>query len=95
MKPGSERFSAAAFVRSLQLPQDCQRGRTIVSMEGRERVCIENFSGICSYTEDEIRLRTRKDKIRVTGRNLQIVCYSRDEIEISGHIQKIDFEDHP
>ncbi|MCD7955096.1 MAG: YabP/YqfC family sporulation protein [Lachnospiraceae bacterium] len=93
MKWVSDRFSVMSIAHSLQLPEDYRRGRTIVSMEGRERVCIENFGGICSYTEEEIRLRTRKDKIRVTGRRLQIDCYSRDEIEISGHIQKVDFED--
>lgn len=82
-----------ALARSLQLPADCQRGRTIVSMEGRERVCIENFRGICSYTEQEIRLLTKRDQIRVGGCRLQIDCYTRDRIEISGYIGRVEYEE--
>lgn len=91
MKETHRRFSAAALVRALQLPEDCQKGRTLVSMEGRERVCIENFRGISSYTAEEIRLLAKRDKICVTGKRLQIDCYTKDEIEISGFIESVKF----
>lgn len=91
MKDKNERFSLAAFARSLQLPQDYAKGNTIIEMQGRESVCIENFKGICSYTREEIRLLTRRNKICITGNNLRIDCYTRDTIEISGCICKVEY----
>lgn len=91
MQKPDERFSLAAFARSLQLPQDYVKGNTILEMQGSEYLCIENFKGICSYTKEEIRLLTRQNKICITGSNLRIDCYTRDEIEISGCICKIEY----
>lgn len=91
MKETRKRFTAAGLVRALQLPEDYQKGRTLVSLEGRERVCIENFSGISSCTAEEIRLLAKRSKICVTGKRLQIDCYTRDEIEISGFIEAVRF----
>lgn len=91
MKNPKAWFSLAAFARSLQLPQDYAKGNTTIEMQGREYLCIENFKGICSYTKEEIRLLTRQNKICITGSNLRIDCYTRDEIEISGCICKIEY----
>lgn len=91
MKEKSKHFSLAAFARSLQLPEDYAKGNTTIGIQGREYICIENFKGICSYTTEEIRLLTRKNKISIAGRNLQIDCYTKDEIEISGCICKVEY----
>lgn len=88
----SSRFSMAGIARSCQLPDDCQKGRTFVALEGRERVSIDNFRGICSYTSEEVRLTTGRSKISVRGKRLQIDYYTKDEIEISGFIEKIEYE---
>ena len=50
------------------------------------------FKGISSYTDTQIRLITRQGKICVTGRHLKIESYSRDEIEISGIIDKLEYQ---
>lgn len=92
MKEQQGRFSVAAFARSLQLPEDFSKGNILVSMQGQEHVVIENFKGISSYTEEEIRLITKRKKICVTGKRLKIDSYSKDEIEISGFINKIEYE---
>ena len=91
MKEKSKLFSLAAFARSQQLPEDYAKGNTSIGIQGRVYICIENFKGICSYTTEEIRLLTRKNKISIAGRNLQIDCYTKDEIEISGCICKIEY----
>lgn len=91
MKNKKERFSLAAFARALQLPQDYAKGSTIVELQGRESVCIENFKGICFYTSEEIQLFTRKDKICICGKNLRIDFYTKDEITISGCICKVAY----
>lgn len=80
------------FAQSLQLPEDSRRGHALVKMSGRERLCIENFKGICSYTPETVRLNVTGGRICVSGQCLRIDCYSKEEIEISGRIAKIEFE---
>ncbi len=88
---GPQGSRSASLIRALQLPEDCRKGETLVTLEGQGRVRIENFRGISSYTPEEIRLVTRRKKLCVAGRGLKIDCYSRDEVEISGFIEKIGF----
>lgn len=82
---------AAEFLRAAQLPEDFVKGNILVSMEGQERITIENFKGISSYTPQEIRLITKQKKICVSGVNLRIENFSREEIEISGRIEKLEY----
>lgn len=82
---------AARLLHSLQLPDDFVKGNTLVTMHGQERVWIENFKGISSYSTEEIRLLTRDKNICVTGKRLEIVSYTKDEIEIAGYIHGVSF----
>ncbi len=82
----------ASVARSLQLPEDCQRGRPLVSATGRERIRIENFKGICSYTPEAVSLKTADGRLTVNGKCLMIDCYTKDEMEISGKIRTVEFE---
>lgn len=79
------------IVRALQLPEDYQRGRALVRMEGRERVCVENFKGICSCTADKISLAAGENRIHIIGKRLRIDCYTKEEIEISGLIETVTY----
>lgn len=91
LRPSGAQFSFAAFARSLQLPEDYAKGNILVTMQGQEHLVIENFKGISSYTEEEICLVTRKKRIRITGRRLKVDCFTKDEIEISGVIEKLEY----
>lgn len=92
MKEKSDRMHRTGLVRALQIPEDITRGTILVSMRGRERVTVENFKGISSYNTEEIRLLTKQSKVCITGKNLKIENYSRDEIEISGIITKLEYQ---
>lgn len=87
----SEQFSIHALTRSLQMPEDCRRGTLLVSMQGQEHLCVENFRGISSYTSEEIRLTAQKNKLCISGKRLQIDCYTKEVIEISGRIEKLEY----
>ncbi len=91
MKKQHLKQSMKAFVEAAQIPEDFLKGNVLVSMEGQERVVIENFKGISSYTEQEIRLVTNRRKICVSGKKLRIVNYTKEEIEISGYINKLEY----
>ena len=75
----------------MEIPEDFVRGNPLVSIEGQKRVVIENFKGISSYTEEEVRLITKGKKICISGKRLKIEDYTKEEITITGLIEKIEF----
>ena len=91
MKERLGRRAVAALTKTAQIPEDFLKGNILVSMEGQERVIIENFKGISSYTMQEVRLVTKKKKICITGKNLKIDSYTKEEIEITGSIDKLEY----
>ncbi len=91
MAKQSLKQSAVSFLRAAQIPEDFLKGNVLVSMEGQERITIENFKGISSYTPMEIRLITDQRKISIAGDRLKIDRFSREEIEISGRIRKLEY----
>lgn len=91
MKESRFKYVFSDFLRSMQLPEDCIRGNALVSIQGQEHICIENFKGIVSYTEGEIKVLTKRKQICVTGKRLKIDCYTKDEIEISGWISRVEY----
>lgn len=90
-KETGEKSRLNGLVRAMQLPEDLTKGNILVSMQGQERLIVENFKGISSYTTEEIRLITKCRKICITGRRLVIENYSKEEIEISGFIDKVEY----
>lgn len=91
MKKERETAREGKLLHALQLPDDLVKGNTLVSIHGQERLWIENFRGISSYTPEEIRLITKHQCVTVTGAMLEIVSYTKDEIEIAGRIQCVSF----
>ncbi|MDO4321607.1 MAG: YabP/YqfC family sporulation protein [Lachnospiraceae bacterium] len=84
-------FKIAGLARTLQIPEDFTRGNILVTMQGQERIIIENFKGISLYTEEEIRLITKRKKICITGKKLMVESYTKEEIEITGLIDKLEY----
>lgn len=75
------------------LPKDVILGVPILTITGQSEACIENYRGILEYTNQLIRIQTKIGKIHITGRNLQIECYTNDEMKIVGHISLIEFHE--
>ena len=76
----------------MQLPEDCLKGSLIVTLHGQKRVRIENFKGISTYTPEEIRILTRTEKFRISGKRLEIQLFNKDEMEITGWIEKMEYD---
>ena len=87
----SEKFHLSELTKAMEIPEDFVRGNPLVSIEGQKRVVIENFKGISSYTEEEVRLITKGKKICISGKRLKIEDYTKEEITITGLIEKIEF----
>lgn len=72
-------------------PKDVVLGIPLITVIGNNEVCVENYRGILEYNEKLIRIHTKLGKIRVEGNDLQIECYSNDEMKIIGKIKRIEF----
>ena len=86
-----EKFRISGLMRAMQIPEDFVKGSILVSMQGQERLVIENFKGISSYTTEEIHLLTKKNSVCISGKCLLIETYTKDEIEISGRIERLEY----
>ena len=82
----AERFAEAA-----SMPRDVVMGASVITITGRNEICIENYRGILEYTDLLIRVQTKSGQIRLSGKNLQIEYYTNDEMKITGRIVQLDF----
>ena len=81
-----QRLASAA-----SMPEDVVLGASVITITGRNEVCIENYRGIIEYTECLIRVQTKTMQIRLTGKQLQIEYYTNDEMKITGIICSLEF----
>ena len=72
---------------ALQLPDDLQRGLILLSMHGQEHL----FRGLSSYSSEEVRILIRGGWVKICGSHMEILTYTKEEIEITGCICSVCF----
>ena len=72
-------------------PKDVVLGASVITILGRNEVCIENYRGIIEYTDTLIRVQTKSGQVRLTGKRLQIEYYTNDEMKIKGRLVSLEF----
>ena len=73
------------------MPKDVVLGASVITILGSGDMCIENYRGIIEYTDTMIRVKTKKNQIRLVGKHLQIEYYTNDEMKITGCICSVEF----
>ena len=79
------------MVESLKLPKDSMLGASIVTVTGNTEVFVENYKGILEYSCEVILLQGKNCKIELTGKRLNIVYYTNEDMKISGKITGIRY----
>ncbi|QDW74050.1 sporulation protein YqfC [Lachnospiraceae bacterium KGMB03038] len=79
------------ILRVSELPKDVVMGMPVLNVLGQSELHLENYRGILEYTEETVRILIKGGQIKVTGRNLQVVYYTNDEMKISGYIKSIEY----
>ena len=79
------------IIETLDLPQDLFLGLSNISILGNKEVYISNHRGLLSYGTDEMSVLTKEYQIRVRGKNLNIISYSKEDVTIQGYILGLDF----
>lgn len=72
-------------------PKDVVLGVPIIRVIGNDEMSVENYRGILEYTEELIRIQTKVAQIKIIGKRLQILCYTNEEMKITGKIITIEY----
>ena len=80
------------LIDTLQLPKDLMLGALNIRLLGQYEAYIENYKCIIEYNDKVISLLGKKSKVTISGENLRIVCFSKDDMRIKGCLYEIKFE---
>ena len=72
--------------------KDVALGLPILTITGTNDLCVENYRGMTEYTDQIIRLQSKSGQIKITGKKLEVIYYTNDEMKIHGHIRTIEYQ---
>ncbi|SFD55267.1 sporulation protein YqfC [Lentibacillus persicus] len=73
------------------LPSDVMMELPRVTMIGQLHVYIENHQGLSVYSEKELKLKSNKGYIQITGSSFVLKMMLPEEILLEGNIEEIKF----
>lgn len=79
------------MVSAMDLPKDVIQNASVITILGRNELCIENYQGIIEYTDALIRVQTRAGQIWIQGKRLRIQYYTNDEMKVTGALSSLEF----
>jgi sporulation protein YqfC len=68
-----------------------QQPTTELRLDGRETLVIGGVTEIYGYSEDTIKLYTKRGALTIRGGDLRVDKFDGNNAEISGHIDKLSF----
>ena len=74
------------------VPKDVAMGLPNLTITGTNDLCVENYRGMTEYTDQIIRLQSKSGQIKITGKKLEVIYYTNDEMKIHGHIRTIEYQ---
>ena len=78
-------------VNVLDLPEDLVHRVPRLIMTGDMQLSIENHKGVDLFTSELLRLRLDTGKLEIAGRDLSIRNILKDEVQVDGVIERIQF----
>lgn len=75
----------------LDLPEDLVQGVPRMILTGDRRLSVENHRGVDLFTSELLRLKLEEGKLEIAGEQLVILSILRDEVQIEGRIERIQF----
>ena len=79
------------IVDALELPKDLCLGAFNIKLIGQYEVYVENYRSIIEYNSSDIKLQGKHNRLSINGRNLRIICFTKDDMRIKGFIQEVKF----
>ncbi|MBR7163952.1 MAG: sporulation protein YqfC [Clostridia bacterium] len=86
MRKKKEKNIAGKISGFLDVPLDIVADVPRITINDNRELTVENYKSIEGYEPEEIRLRSKNYRIIISGRNLQIVAITDEEILVRGTI---------
>ena len=80
------------LLEAMHLPQDVIHEETLLTFVGKRTLKIENYRNILVYDDAEIRIQAKRYQLKISGKRLKIRYYDKEEMEIAGKIESVQFE---
>ena len=77
--------------RYLDITPDGYSGECMIELHGRNYLGIHGSGRILVYTSEEIKIKLKKDCLRIRGKRLYCASYYKDSVCIDGLISDISF----
>ena len=81
------------IMKMLELPGETVFRETQVILTGKRQALIENYRNILSCTREQIVILTASGRLFVSGKKLEIVSYTKQEMCIRGQIESMILEE--
>ncbi|GGE14656.1 hypothetical protein GCM10011571_15150 [Marinithermofilum abyssi] len=75
----------------LDIPQDVATNVPRVMITGSHRVHVVNHLGVVRFRDTEIRIKTVKETLFITGKGLTIQAIHSEELWVEGEIAEVKF----
>lgn len=73
----------------LEIPPEAMLNIPKITMAGRERVLVENYTALLDYKRDNIRLKYHGGVIDILGKNFEIKVIGEENIAVLGEIDSV------
>ena len=79
------------MISAMDLPKDVIQNASVITILGRNELCIENYRGIIEYTEYTDPCADAGGTDPDPGKRLRIQYYTNDEMKVSGTLSSLEF----
>lgn len=79
------------LIKYLALPSDVLLEMPRITIVGQIHVYIENHQGLATYSENELKLKTKNGYIQITGSSFVLKMMLPEEILLEGKIKEVKF----
>lgn len=77
------------FFDKLHLPTDVMVGEAVAMVFENRKIQIQNVKGMIECTSEKVVLLSKRNKMEICGKRLEVNEYSKEEIIVKGNIEQI------
>lgn len=81
------------LVDKLDMPYELFNDEVKLVIYGKKRIIIERHRGIAVYREEEIKIAVNGGVVKISGKDMTIKNYGKDDIIIDGELSGVTFEE--
>lgn len=82
----------ARLAERTMMPGDIVSGSCCLTAMGQNEIVIENYRGILEYAPERLIVLTKKCRVEICGKRLEIAYYAKEEMKITGKIECISYK---